>query len=59
MGFWAILDLQSFFFKLTVKNQAFKAMVEPRDENPLTKVVALACNKQFVGGSFLWVHETC
>jgi hypothetical protein len=42
MGFWAIFKghfgLQSFFFKLIMKSQAFKAMVEPRDENPLTKL---------------------
>jgi hypothetical protein len=52
-GFLGHFGFTKFFFKLTVKNQAFKAMVEPRDENPLTKVVASAYDKQFVSGSFL------
>jgi hypothetical protein len=33
-----ILDLQSYFSKLTMKNQASKAMEKSRDENPLTKL---------------------
>jgi len=33
-----ILDLQTSFFKLTMKNQASKAMAEFRDENPVAKL---------------------
>jgi len=33
-----VLDLHSFLFKLTMKNQATKAMVELRDENPETRL---------------------
>jgi hypothetical protein len=33
-----VLDLHSFLFKLTMKNQATKAMVELRDENLMTRL---------------------
>ncbi len=33
-----ILDLQTFFFKLTMNNQASKVMEKPRDENLMTKL---------------------
>jgi len=32
------LDLENFLFKLTMKNQTSKAMVEPKDNNPMTKL---------------------
>jgi hypothetical protein len=42
MGFWGIsreiLDLQTSLFKLIMKSQAFKAMVETKDENLVTKL---------------------
>jgi hypothetical protein len=44
-----ILDLQTSLFKLTMKSQASKAMVEPRDENPVTKLwCQLATNNLLV-----------
>jgi hypothetical protein len=33
-----ILDLQSFLFKLTMKNLTSKVMVEFKDENPIIKL---------------------
>jgi hypothetical protein len=33
-----VLDLHNFLFKLTMKNQATKAMVELRDENLMTRL---------------------
>jgi len=46
-----ILNLQTFFFKLTMNNQASKVMAKPRDENLVTKLWhQLATNNLLVHG---------
>jgi hypothetical protein len=51
--FRAYIEYANILLKLTMKNQAFQAMEELRNENPITKLMASTLHKQLVSCSFL------